>query len=58
MFTNETLSKASEDGRSIKELYLNNMQLFGLESRYNKKQWAEKAAAGKRRLVMCVQKQF
>lgn len=50
-FMNEKLEKAPDDERSIKQCYLDKMQLFEYDQRDKKKVWAEKVAAREKHLM-------
>lgn len=50
-FMNEKLAEALDEGNPIKQFYLDNMQLFEYDPRDQKKRWAERVAALKKRLV-------
>lgn len=57
-FTMEKLSKGLVKGRSIHQLYLNNVRLFQYIPGDKGKKWVESAADRERRLFSRVRKQF
>lgn len=57
-FINENLANAPDEKASMKQVYFNNTQLLEYETRNKHKQWAEKKAALKRRLMLRVRNKF
>lgn len=55
---NRKLTKAADEERSRKQLYLNLVRLFEYDPRNKKKRWAEKVTAQEKRLVSRVRNQF
>lgn len=58
VFVNEKLTKAPDDGRSTKQLYLNYMRYFWYHPKDRTRRWVEKVVARKKRLITRVWKQF
>lgn len=57
-FMNEKIAKAQNEKRSIWQSYLNNMTLLKYDTRNEKKERAEQAAARGKRLALHILKRF
>lgn len=55
---NEKLTKAPDEGRYIKQLYLNNMHLLESDAKDKRNQWAKKAVHLDKRMMAYLRKQI